>query len=377
MYALDGDGNVLARQLVTVLNEPVTLSVNMTQCQLAKGQSITVYPLFNHPVAPAVTWTSSDETVVTVENGVLTSVNFGTATVTAALDNGSTAEIAVRVAPAIEAMSLERTIYKVKPGHTKTLLLQVLPLDSEDVFLWTSSDPSIATVDQSGVVTGVKYGTVTVTVTGQYSGKTASCKVKVCNVKQVAITFDDGPGVHTNRLLDFLKEQDIRVTFFLVVNRISYFPNAVIREVNEGHEVGYHSYSHTIQTTLGSSAITAEYEKSNKIFRDLTGQDFTVWRAPGGGINARVLSSVPLPHIMWSLDSQDWVTQNSTAVYNSIRYARDGAIILMHDIHSFTVNGAIRAMQEMQAGDYEFVTVTELLSRDGTPPENGVNYNKG
>ena len=64
-------------------------------------------------------------------------------------------------------------------------------------------------------------------------------------------------------------------------------------------------------------------------------------------------------------------------MYSAIRNAKDGSIVLMHDLYSFTVNGAIRAMKEMLAGDYEFVTVTELLSRDGTPPEPGVDYRKG
>ena len=109
----------------------------------------------------------------------------------------------------------------------------------------------------------------------------------------------------------------------------------------------------------------------------MTGQGFTLWRAPGGNINSTVLSCVPKPHIMWSWDSKDWVSRNAEKVYLSVRNARDGDIVLMHDLYSFTVNGAIRAMKEMLAGDYEFLTVSELLTRNGGTIKDGMNYNKG
>ena len=225
---------------------------------------------------------------------------------------------------------------------------------------------------------GVKNGTVTITASGIYSGLTASCTVKVCNVIQVAITFDDGPGARTTELLNFLKEQDIKVTFFLQGIRLNTYPSAVKQMAADGHEIGYHSYNHTEQTTLSNAAIIKEYESTNQTLKNICGQEFTLWRAPGGGISERVLSCIPLPHIMWSVDTLDWKSLNANSVYNQvIRYSRDGSIVLMHDIHSSTVTGAMWALKEMQAGDYEFVTVTEILSRDGTPPEAGKNYHNG
>ena len=96
---------------------------------------------------------------------------------------------------------------------------------------------------------------------------------------------------------------------------------------------------------------------------------------PGGDYNDRILKCIPLPHIGWSVDTRDWETQSSESNYQSIRKARDGDIILLHDLYSPSVNGAIRAMKEMIAGDYEFLTVTELLSRNGTAPQKHTNYN--
>ena len=105
---------------------------------------------------------------------------------------------------------------------------------------------------------------------------------------------------------------------------------------------------------------------------------FTVWRTPGGGYNDRVLQALPLPHIMWSVDTLDWKNRNAASVrYSILNNAKDGSIILMHDLYGTTVDGAISAMKEMQAGDYEFVTVTELLSRNGTPPKASTTYFRG
>ena len=266
----------------------------------------------------------------------------------------------------------------IKPGAVRQLTALTEPLDSGEVLIWESADPAVVTVDESGTVTAVNYGTATVTVKGKYSGLAASCEVKVCDVIQVAITFDDGPSAHTAKLLDFLKEAGIPVTFFIVGERIPYYEETLKREVAEGHEIGYHSYNHTIQTTLSSEKITSDFNKTNKMLKDLTGAEFTLWRTPGGGFNQRVLNAVPLPHIFWTVDTLDWKTRNADKVYSAIvSKAFDGSIILLHDLHKTTVEGSIRAMQEMIEGDYEFLTVTELLSRNGTPPKPSTDYQRG
>lgn len=369
VYALAEDGTILERRIVTVLNEPLELSLEMDSCKLIRGQSLTVNAFFNHPVSSSVTWASSDPSIVTVEDGMLTALEFGTATVTASLENGFQAELSVSVMPPLTDLTIERKLYKVKPGNSREITLFVSPEDCGEEILWTSSDTSIATVSDDGVVTGVAYGTVTVTATGKYSGLSATCQVKVCDVIQVAITFDDGPSVYTPKLLDFLKENDIRVTFFVVGNRINMYSNTIKRQAAEGHEMGYHSYDHAMQPNLTSQQITANYEWSNNALYELTGKHFTLWRTPGGNWNNRVLSCVDVPHILWSVDTLDWKTLNANSTYRSVVKAPDGAIVLMHDLYNSTVEGAIRAMEEMLAGDYEFLTVTELLSRDGTPPE--------
>ena len=378
VYALDEAGNVLSRTLATVLDDPISVSLEK-ETRLQMGQTLTLEPLFNHPVTPAIHWESSDPAIATVDgSGTITAVTYGVTTVTATLSNESSARCEVTVSPPITGLALEKALYKIKPGAVRQLTALTEPMDSGEVLIWESADPAVVTVDESGTVTAVNYGTATVTVKGKYSGLAASCEVKVCDVIQVAMTFDDGPSAHTAKLLDFLKEAGIPVTFFIVGERIPYYEETLKREVAEGHEIGYHSYNHTIQTTLSSEKITSDFNKTNKMLKNLTGAEFTLWRTPGGGFNQRVLNAVPLPHIFWTVDTLDWKTRNADKVYSAIvSKAFDGSIILLHDLHKTTVEGSIRAMQEMIEGDYEFLTVTELLSRNGTPPKPSTDYQRG
>lgn len=379
VYALDHDGKTVDRIIVTVLSEKLAVSFDEAEFRMTLKQTQSLSYRLNHPVDSSVSWQSSDSSVVSVsEDGTLTSQKVGSAVITAALPNGSTAKVTVLVAPPITELTIQRSLHKIKPGQSRSLTILPEPDDPIEVYTWKSSDPAVVSVNNNGTVTGNAYGIATVTVTGKFSGLSASCTVKVCDVKQVAITFDDGPSSYTGKLLDFLKENDIKATFFVVGERLSYYEDTLRREVNEGHEIGYHSYDHQQQTSLTSERITYDFERSNAALQKITGASFTLWRTPGGGYSSRVLSCVPLPHILWSVDTLDWKTLNSNSVYKAImNNSYDGAIILLHDLHRTSVEGAIWAMQDMLAGDYEFLTVTELLSRDGTPPEKCQTYLQG
>lgn len=376
VYALDSENNVLSRSIVSVLEQPLTVSLGVTQQTMTPGQSITLTPQFNHPVSSALTWSSSDEAVVTVSaDGLLTAQAFGCATVTATAASGSSAQISVNVMPPLENLSFDRALYKVKPGNYRYPKLTVLPADTGEEIIWTSSDPSIAQVSDDGTVYGIAYGDVTITATGKYTGLSASCTVSVCDVRQVAITFDDGPGGNTAALLDYLKSKNIPATFFLICEQIPRYSDIVIRQASEGHELGYHSFGHDNHLRLSSEQIINDFVYSNNMLKDLTGKEFTLWRSPGGNYNQRVLNCISLPHIYWSVDTRDWETRNANSVYwQIVNNTVDGSIVLMHDLYASTVEGAIRGMDALMAAGYEFLTVSELLARDGEPAQNCVNY---
>jgi len=341
-------------------------------------------PSFNHPVKAAVTYTSQNPSIATVDAaGIVTAVAEGETTITATLANGSSASRKVKVLPFIRTITLNASSIKVKhDGGTKTLTATITPSTATEPLVWTSSDPSIATVDSNGVVKGLKDGTVTITCESRYGGVKASCKVKVCNLVQVALTFDDGPSKqYTAKVLDMLKEYDAPSTFFVVGNRISGNEALLKRIVNEGHELGCHTWSHTFFFNMSAAQIRDDWNRFNTAAKAACGQGATVYRAPGGSITNTALKNIPAPHILWSVDTRDWETKNTNSVKNAVLNGvkKDGAIILLHDIHGTTYTGVLAALKEIRAKDMdvEFLTVTELLSRNGSAPKNGVTYKAG
>lgn len=194
--------------------------------------------------------------------------------------------------------------------------------------------------------------------------------------KLIALTFDDGPAVDTPRLLDGLAERGVKVTFFLLGERLNYYPETVRRIYREGHQIASHTYDHTALSTLSTEGIRGQVERTESLLNELLGTDDTyVVRTPYGDYTERVLSAVNRPVILWSVDPADWQDRNAATVRSRIVSAAfDGAIVLAHDIHSTTVDGALAAIDDLLAEGYEFVTVNELFRRRGTPLNAGERY---
>ena len=179
---------------VTVVDtavHPESVSVNPASATIEAGatQALTA------TVAPAnatnknVTWSSNHTNIATVSAaGVVTGVAAGTATITATtVDGGKTAtcEVTVTAAPVHPtSVTLNRTSLNLQIGGTDTLTATVLPANAVDKSVtWSSSSNAIATVNSSGLVTGVAAGTATVTATTVDGGKTAACTVTVTSTQ--------------------------------------------------------------------------------------------------------------------------------------------------------------------------------------------------
>ena len=270
---------------------------------------------------------------------------------------------------------------KVKIGGSKQLAATAAPETSPEKLVWASSDPSIATVDQNGLVQGLQAGYVTITCTSEFGKVQAAVQLKVCNLVQVALTFDDGPSSKlTPQLLDLLQKYDVNATFFLLGKLANAYPDIVKRIAADGHELGYHTWDHTYFSQTSATTIKSEYERFQSLLNQLCGRQATVFRAPGGGITNQALKTIQLPHIYWTIDTRDWQTRDTTKVKNAILNGlKDGAIILLHDIHATTISGTTEALNYIFANDLdvEFLTVTELLSRKGTAPTPGKTYYNG
>lgn len=193
--------------------------------------------------------------------------------------------------------------------------------------------------------------------------------------KYVALTFDDGPSSFTDRLLDCLEANNAKATFFMVGKEIASFPEEVKRMEKLGCELGNHTYDHTDLTSLSPEDMSAQIAKVDEELLSLTGHGATVLRPPYGAINDSVRSTVGTPMILWSVDTLDWETQDAQAtVDTALSQVQDGAIILMHDIFSTSVDAAELLVPKLIEQGYQLVTVHELAAIRNTELKTGVAY---
>lgn len=197
--------------------------------------------------------------------------------------------------------------------------------------------------------------------------------------KMVALTFDDGPYPPvTERLLKILKDNDSHATFFVVGNRMDTYSETVQQAVEEGHQIGNHTFSHKDLTKLKVKEIEYEVEYSNDLINQYADAGNTYLRPPYGAKSDIVKSTVKVPLIFWSVDSLDWKTRNKDAIYKEImKTVKDGDIILMHDLYPSTADAMEKVIPALISEGYKLVTVQELLEAKGITPEGGVVYYNG
>ncbi len=177
-------GSKKATCMVTVTEEPpveVTgITLDRTTGSISVGETLTLTATIEPANATdAVLWESSDDTIATVEDGVVTGVKAGKATITAeAGSKKATCMVTVTEEPPVEVtgITLDRTTGSISVGETLTLTATIEPANATDAVLWESSDDTIATVED-GVVTGVKAGTAI--ITAEAGSKKATCTVTV------------------------------------------------------------------------------------------------------------------------------------------------------------------------------------------------------
>ena len=184
-------GNKEASCVVNVLPIMVEeISFNKTSVSLKAGETVTLTATVKPDDATdkTVTWSTSDATVATVSNGVVTAKKVGTATITAkAGDKSATCEITV-VATPVTSVTLNKTSASVKAGETVTLTATVKPDDATDkTVTWSTSDATVATVS-NGVVTAKKVGTAT--ITAKAGDKSATCEITVVSTPVTAVTLN-------------------------------------------------------------------------------------------------------------------------------------------------------------------------------------------
>jgi peptidoglycan/xylan/chitin deacetylase (PgdA/CDA1 family) len=190
----------------------------------------------------------------------------------------------------------------------------------------------------------------------------------------IAMTFDDGPSAeNTPRLLEMLKQRNIKATFFLIGQNVSANPNIVKQILADGNEVGNHTWTHPQLSKLSDDKVTAEITKTQDAIKDASGYTPTLLRPPYGAITPRqrewISSQFGLNVILWSVDPFDWKRPGSAVITQRIlSQARPGSIILSHDIHKQTVDAMPATLDGLIAKGYKFVTVSQLIALNKPKP---------
>ena len=186
------------------------------------------------------------------------------------------------------------------------------------------------------------------------------------NQKMLALTFDDGPGNYTGRVLDVLRQYRAHGTFFMIGRQVPGRADVVKRVVDEGNEIGNHSWDHASLPTLDQSRLQQEIIDTQNVIRSATG-GYTpmLMRPPYGAITpgvANYLHTQGLKEALWNADTQDWMhTGDSQTVYDAIMgSAGDGRVVLLHDIHPSSVEAVERAIPELVRQGYQLVTMSQL-----------------
>lgn len=188
------------------------------------------------------------------------------------------------------------------------------------------------------------------------------------NLREIALTFDDGPAPDTQDFLDILRKHHVLATFFMLGLEVQNFP-ALAREVAaEGHAIGDHSWDHPDLTFLSARQVTQQLANTRNIIRQVTGVTPTLFRPPYEAYTRQVLNiafSLKLSTILWNSDPRDWARPGVNAIINYVlNNAQNGSIILMHDgggDRSQTIAALPIIIERLQARGFTFVTIPQML----------------
>ncbi len=194
----------------------------------------------------------------------------------------------------------------------------------------------------------------------------------------LALTFDDGPMPESERVLNALAQYGARATFFVLGKNIAGNEAVLKRMVDEGHQVGAHSWSHPNFTKISQSAVQSQMERTINKVAEITGYQIHMMRPPYGAlhrISRRPMIDLGLPVILWSVDSLDWKTRSASSTVNEIlSQAKNGAIVLCHDVWESTGAAMETLLPALIDKGYQLVTVEEMMSFRKEPLKPGNEY---
>ena len=224
----------------------------------------------------------------------------------------------------------------------------------------------LSTWQQEAISKGVFH-----TVPKSFQGKTIKQANLAPNDKLIALTFDDGPWPeYTAQVLEILKKNDIKATFFVVGQVLNNYPDLGKRIVSEGHTIGNHTWHHWYHV-FNKQAAALEIDRTSDLIYKTTGTRTTLFRPPGGMLHnglAAYAQSKDYTVVMWSADSMDYTRPSSEILVSRVmKQASPGGIVLLHDgggPRKNTVAALPSMISNLKNQGYRFVTIPELLEHE-------------
>ena len=192
--------------------------------------------------------------------------------------------------------------------------------------------------------------------------------------KVIALTFDDGPDRDfTPQVLDILKKNDVKATFFVVGENVEWNPEILKRQYNEGHEIGNHTFTHINVSKKGYDDIYKEINNTQQAIKKVIGEEPKLFRPPYRAISksmCNIVKEKDMNIILWSnLDPRDWSNPGVDYIVDTIMSkVQNGTIILLHDYNNLrnkksqTIQALDIIILKLKEMGYRFVTVSELIN---------------
>ncbi|WP_143883202.1 polysaccharide deacetylase family protein [Chryseobacterium binzhouense] len=189
---------------------------------------------------------------------------------------------------------------------------------------------------------------------------------KRTKIKEVALTFDDGPTEFTPKFLDLLKENSVKATFFCIGKQIQKYPEIFQRIISEGHTIGNHTYSHSKNTGfLSTSKMIEEIEKCDEVMLKIGNIKTNLYRPPFGVTNpniAKAIKKTKKNSIGWNVRSLDTVIIDEKKILRRVtKDLKRGSIILLHDTSEKTYQVLLELLLFLEREKYSTFTVDSLI----------------
>ncbi|KAK9766326.1 hypothetical protein K7432_004675 [Basidiobolus ranarum] len=193
----------------------------------------------------------------------------------------------------------------------------------------------------------------------------------------VAITYDDGPGMFTEGLLNILANKSVKATFFVIGKQLESdkLRETLKRAYNEGHQIAIHTYDHLALSKLNDTQVWNQTRTASEAIAKVIGKSPKYFRCPYGECseaNLKFLGEKGYRVVQWNLDTNDWKlagagnpTKNLQAFKKALKKSnpeKDSFISLMHDVHQGSVNETASVLDYVTSKGYKTVTVAECLN---------------